>query len=455
MAALWRYPLSLFKGGDGAGDNRRNVKWLDGLRGIASVIVILTHLARAWDYDLFFSKSHPDATPRILQWPILRIPWQGRIGVTIFAFLTGYVCALKPLKLAWAGNHEAAFSSVSKSAFRRPPRLILPATLAMVIAWTVAQLGGFTVGNRADADWIRYASPNLEDSFLKELVRLFRVFRTTWTNGHMDYDDHQWAMLPLLKGSMMIYVVLCATMYVQYRYRLVVYSIMFAYFWQHPGPDTETFGQQFFFGMFLSDMANDQQTQKFIASLGWTRRIFCATLALVGLFVASFPGERPEFCGWSRFLLDVAGVIFPNGVNLGKRFSALGLDLIIIAIYISPSTKSFLSKRLFLFLGRNSFAVYLVHGTLLRVVLTWMIYGISGQPWVYTKNKDGEIVPPAWLPRGGPMTFAISIPIWIAIVYTVAHLWTTYVDSFCARLTHRVEQHVFEQQEKQPESLPL
>lgn len=54
----------------------------------------------------------------------------------------------------------------------------------------------------------------------------------------MDYDDHQWALLPLLKGSMMVYVVLCATMYVEYRYRMFVYAGMFYYFHQNTNSDT-------------------------------------------------------------------------------------------------------------------------------------------------------------------------------------------------------------------------
>lgn len=206
--------------------------------------------------------------------------------------------------------------------------------------------------------------------------------------------------------------------------------------------------------MFLSDLANDRSFQIYVSTLTSSRRIFSVTIAILGLFLASFPGEQPEYADWSRFLLQIGQTIFPSGVNIGKRFSALGLDLIVFAIFLSPTTKSILSKRLFLFLGRNSFAVYLCHGTLLRVVLTWMIYGISGQPWEPTKNKDGEVVPPPWLPRRGPAVFAIAIPIWICIVYFVAHLWTTYVDAFCARLTHRLEAHVFEPDEKQHGGLP-
>lgn len=219
------------------GDPRKSVKWIDGLRGIASFLVVLTHLARAWDYELFYPRDTEEASPRILQWPILRIPWQGRIGVTIFAFLTGYVCALKPIKQARAGDHLASFTSVAKSAFRRPPRLILPATLAMVISWVMAQCHAFLPALRSDCWWCRYASPEIKDTIWKELLELGKNFLSTWTTGYMAYDDHQWALLPLLLASMLVYILLVATMFVKFRWRLVIYAIMAMYFHQDAAKD--------------------------------------------------------------------------------------------------------------------------------------------------------------------------------------------------------------------------
>lgn len=268
--SLWRSTLSLIVGGESGPptrDNGRNVKWLDvsrlrcldyidyiyiyvyvyyflcsdcslawlvqGLRGIASFLVILTHLARAWDYELF-SAGPAEGTPRLLQQPVLRIPWQGRIGVTIFAFLTGYVCALKPLRLSGSGNYSASFTSIAKSAFRRPPRLILPATIALLCTWTIAQFGAFKVATRSDVDWFRAASVKVDPSWLKEISRLFFTILSTWTTSRNDYDDHQWALLPLLKASMLVYILLVATMYVKYHYRLAIYAGMILYFHQNP-----------------------------------------------------------------------------------------------------------------------------------------------------------------------------------------------------------------------------
>ncbi|KAJ5591618.1 uncharacterized protein N7459_001987 [Penicillium hispanicum] len=446
------------------GDPRKSVKWIDGLRGIASFLVVLTHLARAWDYDLFSPRDTEDAPPRILQWPILRIPWQGRIGVTIFAFLTGYVCALKPMKQARNGDHLGSFTSVAKSAFRRPPRLIFPATIAMIISWIMAQFGAFVVANRSDCWWCRFAAPDLEETLWKEVIRLGESFLGVWTTGYMVYDDHQWALLPLLKTSMLVYILICATMYVRFRWRMVIYLGVFLYYHQVNVGDAETFQMQGVYGLFLSDLSYETTFRDFIENHKWSRRIVTGIIAIAGLLIAGYPGEHPEWTTWSNYMFQASQYLFPPEVNVPKRYTAIGVDLIILAIYTSPSTKDFLSNRLLLWLGKQSFAVYLIHGTLLRTVLCWMLYGITGQPWEGQPvdgngqpllDENGEPLHPHWIPLRAPWVVAISIPAWIALVYLCASLWTSYVDPFCARMTQKIENRVFQQEEKSIESLPL
>ncbi|KAJ6107588.1 hypothetical protein N7523_008911 [Penicillium sp. IBT 18751x] len=437
--------------GSEKGDPRKSVKWIDGLRGIASFLVVLTHIARAWDYDLFSPRDNEDATPRILQWPILRIPWQGRIGVTIFAFLTGYVCALKPIKQSRSGDTAASFTTVAKSAFRRPPRLIFPATIAMIISWVIAQFGGFIVANRSDCWWCRYAAPDLEDSLWKEIIRLGQNFLSTWTTGYMAYDDHQWALLPLLKASMLVYILLVATMFMKVRYRVMVYIGMMLYFYQDAAKNTETFQTQAIYGMLLSDLSHSITLKSWIETHPFSRKMITAPLAIFGLLIASYPGDHPEWSGWSKTMFEIAQYIFPPEVNVGKRYTAIGIDMIILAIYLSPSTKRFLANRLLLWLGKQSFAVYLVHGTMLRVILVWMLYGITGQPWEGAEADTDDVR--NWIPIRPPWVVAISIPIWIGMVYAVAAAWTAYVDPFCARMTQKLEKACFVDDEKA--NLPL
>lgn len=54
----------------------------------------------------------------------------------------------------------------------------------------------------------------------------------------MAYDDHQWALLPLLMTSMLVYILTCATMFMRFRWRLFVYLIMALYFHQDNAKNT-------------------------------------------------------------------------------------------------------------------------------------------------------------------------------------------------------------------------
>ncbi|KAI9728592.1 MAG: hypothetical protein M1834_007620 [Cirrosporium novae-zelandiae] len=425
------------------------IQWIEGLRGIASVLVLCTHLARGWDYELFAASTGQDEPPRILQLPVLRIPWQGRIAVPIFAFLTGFVCALKPLKLARAGNKYAAFTSIAKSAFRRPPRLIIPATIILITSWMLCQFGAYTVANRCDSGWMRYSSPEPAPNVWEALVQLWKVFLSTWTTGWMPYDDHQWALIHFLKSAFEVYVVLVATMFMKYYARLAVYTGMYMYFWQNTHPDSGEFGVQLMLAMFLCDMSQHFAAQQWMSKHRVALNIAAIVPLGLGLYLSSYPQDFPEWATWSRQLEALSHYIFPELVpSMPKRFTGLGVNLMILSVFMSSIAKDFLSTKYFLWLGKNSFAVYLVHGTLLRIVFVWMIYGVSGQPWEMTTNEAGEEVPVAYLPQGGPWRFIICIPIWVVLVYCCAWAWTTYVDSWCGRVTAKLESFLFEEDEK-------
>jgi Acyltransferase family len=207
------------------------------LRGLASFSVILTHLARAFDYDLFSPADAENTAPRLLQWPFIRLLPQGRIGVALFALLTGYVCALKPLKILQNGERLTALSVVGKSTIRRPVRLILPAAIALVLEWTVAQFGAFEVAHCSDSEFMRHSAVRRAPTLLRELRHLSDALLRTWTDGQQDYDDHQWALLALLNCSLDIYLALGALLFVRHQQRLFLCILIYLYFWQDPRPD--------------------------------------------------------------------------------------------------------------------------------------------------------------------------------------------------------------------------
>lgn len=54
----------------------------------------------------------------------------------------------------------------------------------------------------------------------------------------MAYDDHQWALLPLLLSSMLVYILLVATVFMKFKYRMLVYIGMMLYFHQDAAKNT-------------------------------------------------------------------------------------------------------------------------------------------------------------------------------------------------------------------------
>jgi len=156
---------------------------------------------------------------------------QGRIGVSIFSLVTGYVCALKPIRQCRAGQQEAAFVGISKSAFRRAPRLILPTTIATTIIWFITQFGVFQVANHCEGWWLNYTAPEITPYIGTAIKELLLNLILTWTRMWNSYDNNQWTLQPLLKGAFLVYVMLFATAWAKPRYRMMIEMGMFVYYY--------------------------------------------------------------------------------------------------------------------------------------------------------------------------------------------------------------------------------
>jgi hypothetical protein len=113
-----------------------------GLRGIASICIMTGHTTRGIFPIYLSSADFYGATPRLFQLPILRLFSAGPFWVAVFFVLSGYVCAVKPLRLANAGKVEETRKTIASSTFRRFLRIGLPATLGTIFCWCVSQVGG-------------------------------------------------------------------------------------------------------------------------------------------------------------------------------------------------------------------------------------------------------------------------------------------------------------------------
>lgn len=147
-----------------------------------------------------------DGPSRFLQKPIIRLVGQGPAWVSTFIILSGFVNALRPIKLARAGQVDSALANLATSSFRRSFRLFLPALAATIGSWFICQLGAYETARNSDAFWLAITSPRKSSSWSMAIDDLVRAVRDTWMfDPNNPYDQPQWALLYLLLGSMICF----------------------------------------------------------------------------------------------------------------------------------------------------------------------------------------------------------------------------------------------------------
>jgi hypothetical protein len=190
-------------------------------------------------------------------------------------------------------------------------------------------------------------------------------------------------------------------------------------------------------GMFLADLNADLGPSA--ASL--LPRPVSALIIFVGLYIASFPEEHPDWRSWSHSIELLAQHFIPDGAELNRHVVSIGTTLIVYGVFFSRDARHLLSNPAMNFLGRISFPVYLLHNTLMRTVLAWLIYGRSAwKVGLDSRDREGN---PLVLERGGFFTFAIGIPIFYAVLLATAYLWTVYVDPLCEKLVSWLAKKAF------------
>ena len=206
---------------------------------------------------------------------------------------------------------------------------------------------------------------------------------------------------------------------------------------------------QFFFGTFLSDLSNHQPSLDWLNSRAWIRRFLPPIFMFIGLWLASYPEANVTWTSWSTDLQYLGQYVCRFGQDLPRFFTGIGMDFICLAIFLAPQLKDGLSSKYLLWLGKHSFAVYLLHGTLIRSVMAWVMFGIS-TPGFHEEEKDGKIEM-----VGNPRLKSLEkwnlfwvVPPFFVLLYTCAHYWTAYVDPYCAKITFKFEKWAFKETEK-------
>ncbi|OAX84013.1 hypothetical protein ACJ72_01629 [Emergomyces africanus] len=427
-----------------ASPRKRDDNWVDGLRGAASFVVVTGHICTAFVPFLHNPTAKEGGGPLFFQLPYFRLIVGGRAAVAIFFIITGFVNSLNPIKNARANNTSVALSNLARSTFTRSGRLVMPTAVATCIAWLLAQLDAFHMASRIDAGWIQGGA---HASFSEALLKLLRALTLFWHSGPGEYDATHWTLVYFLQGSFRVYLALLAMMLLTTRYWRVVTTFLYIWCWCI---GDYIVGINIFAGILLAQLQVDIGSR----ATSLLPKPVPSLIIIIGLFMCSFPQEHAEWAYWSRTMKESMEQTTPVRTDTSRYWVSVGTTTLMIGIFFSRNARKILTHPVFNFLGRVSFPVYLLHNTLMRTVLVWLLYAHAAAT-TPKSDAQGNVIQ---LIRPSTFAFVFILPTFYAILYAVAFAWTLYVDPLCAKAVDFMKNVMFREEERQPpaeKSIPL
>jgi peptidoglycan/LPS O-acetylase OafA/YrhL len=307
--------------------NARRLDCLDGVRGVAALVVVVFHYLSA-----FVPALTPDQTsdPYWLADTPLAILFNGPFAVILFFVLSGFVISKSADKLY----------ALPPTIALRYLRLTIPMLASVIAAWLLLSL----FPNEATRLAAITGTPWLSKTFNGAIPSLFSAVKDgtfeVYLHGRSRFNNALWSMRPELIGSVGIYVIYAFVRHRTYRVTTLV-ALFFLLLWKgHP-----YYYEAFIFGALIQE--------------AWTANRLSGLNPLLALAVGVVLGSQStDFAG--RYGLDFLPTALRPGVEDGLIYP-VAAALIMYASLESVVVSRFFQVGLCLFLGRISFGLYLIH----------------------------------------------------------------------------------------------
>ncbi len=364
---------------------KTKIAYLDGFRGLAACVVVVSHFFQVFAPSVFEGK------PEIAHFPFegfaartpLNLMFNGNFSVCVFFVLSGYV-------LSWRYFRTKDKMHIYASALRRFFRLAIPATLSVCLAFAAMRLGlGFF-------DNIRQATQSsMPDPFTASPRFLVMVqealYHTFFTYGSA-YNPVLWTMTYELLGSFLIFGFLLTLG--RSKLRILGYAVLAVLL-------VDSYYLGFVLGMVLSDLSYSGRDRLAAFLPPWTVPLLLGA----GLYLGSFP-----YVGTGNTIYSILVWRGSSTFSFFVFYHTLGACLTLTALLISPRLKSLFGRRPFLYLGRISFSLYLVHFTIICSLGSYLFYQFH-----------------LLFPYG--LSTALTVILTTPFIFAVAHFFDRFVDA--------------------------
>jgi len=317
----------------------------------------------------------------------LNLIYGGNFAVCIFFILSGYVLTYKYFKY---NNAEVLVSG----ALRRYFRLAFPVLFSMSLAYLLLTFHLFYNQPAAlltkSGWWLSSFWTFPPDFSLMLNDALWKVF---YTIEGSSYNAILWTMNYEFIGSMLAFFLASILVAVRNKYYIYIFIALLLLYSKE-----NNYYSAFVLGVMLSDLYNSSSKQSFL--LKFNNNYMNSLLLFGGAYLGSYPIG----------IKDIEGTIY-RYLNTdiwdtpAIQYHILGSFFIMLALLNSKKLQDFFSTNLFVFLGKISFSMYLIHLIL--------ICSLSSYLFIYFYAFFRYNIAFAF-------TFALSIPALLALS------WLTY-----------------------------
>ncbi len=337
------------------------IAYIDGIRGMAALIVVLYHYLLSFYPELFPFNPNYIHTDNSLQdafiYSPLNIFFNSGFAVCLFFVISGYALSYKYFITK---DRQYLRESVIRRYFRLEIPILFSVVVSYILLKTECYSNLYTATTYTKSTFWFSHLWNMSPDFFKMLKE--GLYSSLFLGGTSSYNPVLWTMLIEFLGSMLVFATLA--LFGDSSKRYLVYLLLIVILHTNCLP-------AFIIGLALCDYYHSKERNNFPISI--TALIFA-----LAIYVGSY--QKIGASGiWN--ILDIIS-------NADKSFPfIIGAVLFVVAVINGKWLERFFSSPLLQFLGKISFSMYLIHlliiGSLACSLFSWfyaimhLSYGVS------------------------------------------------------------------------------
>ncbi|MEO6304764.1 MAG: acyltransferase, partial [Bacteroidia bacterium] len=319
----------------------KKLAYLEGLRGIAALIVVFHHLVLLFYPALNYGDGLDTVAKNISVSP-LNILYNGDFAVCLFFVLSGYVLSYKYLL---KNDPAILIGYAAKRYFRLMPLI----ASSVILVFIFIKLNLFQTqklnGDLQLGDWLL----SMFNGSPSPIEMLKNIFYGILFFGDNQYNPVVWSMKVEFIGSMLLFALLLLNHKIKIKWILMLVTFILAFY----------FGFYYYISFLFGYALCYIDTKHFLRI---NNNILKFALLFIAIMCCSYPAA------WQYWNTSIYSFMTFSGLDLYSFYHVLGSGILLLLITQHQASQNFFSLKPVLFLGKISFPMYLFH----LIVLIWV-----------------------------------------------------------------------------------